>query len=254
VSAFSLTHTCAACGAEESLDSLLLRLIDDDVVRRLIADVLVHSLPLGGQVVSYLRLHKPPKQRLRMAGVAKILAELVPDIRRGAITRKGREWQAGTQAWQAAFAAVFEARDKGLLDLPLEGNAYLYEVLLRQADRAEGQAEREQQQAARSRAHTGGPRGVAGTLGAALGSLAQAADAHADAGAGPSGVDPLAEPQRWPFAVAVAAPVAQAAMAAAQGPSPAARRIQEEIRAKLAARTAPPADASATANSSGDAA
>ena len=59
MSAADLTHTCVVCGAEESLDALLMRMIDDDEARRLLADVVTMSLPLGGQVVQYLRLHKP---------------------------------------------------------------------------------------------------------------------------------------------------------------------------------------------------
>jgi hypothetical protein len=159
-----LINTCPSCGAEEALDNLLARMLDDDQVRRLIADVLTYSLPVGGLVVSYLRLHKPARQRLRMQRVALVLGELVPDIRRGAITRKGREWQAPVEAWRAAFAAVFEARDKGVLSLPLEGNAYLYEVVLRQADKAEAGAEREREQSQRGRSHTGGTQSVADVM------------------------------------------------------------------------------------------
>jgi hypothetical protein len=73
VSAAHLTHTCAVCGAEESLDSLLLRMLDDDQVRRLITDVVCKSLPVGSLVVRYLRLHKPAKHKLRMERVASVL-------------------------------------------------------------------------------------------------------------------------------------------------------------------------------------
>ena len=136
-----LTNTCTVCGAEESLDGLLLRMIDDDEVRRLIADVVTASLPLGGLVVRYLRLHKPPKQKLRMSAVAKVLAELVPDMRRGQIERGGRIWHVGHDSWKAAIQAVFDAHDKGTLSVPLPSNAYLYQVLMRMADAKEGQAE-----------------------------------------------------------------------------------------------------------------
>jgi hypothetical protein len=51
----TLTNTCPSCGAEESLDAVILRMIDDDQVRRLIASVLTTSLPLGGLLVRYLR-------------------------------------------------------------------------------------------------------------------------------------------------------------------------------------------------------
>lgn len=145
MSAMNLTHTCAACGAEESLDSLLLRMLDDDRVRRLIADVLCNSLPVGGMVVRYLRLHKPAKHKLRMERVAAVLGELVPAITAERITRKGRDWTVSAATWKAAFSAVFEAHEKGTLTLPLDGNAYLFEIAMRLSDRDEAGAERERE-------------------------------------------------------------------------------------------------------------
>lgn len=142
MSAADLTHTCVVCGAEESLDALLVRMIDDDETRRLLADVVTWSLPLGGQVVQYLRLHKPAKHVLSLVKVRKLLAELVPDLRRGAILARGREWPVSQEIWRDAFAELLRARDRGLLELPLQGNGYLYAVLVRLADRAEGAAER----------------------------------------------------------------------------------------------------------------
>lgn len=136
-----LMNTCAVCGAEESLDALLLRMIDDDQVRRLIADVLTASLPLGGLVVRYLRLHKPPKQKLRMSVVGKVLAELVPDMQRGVIERTGRRWSVSHDHWRDAIQAVFDAQHKGTLSVPLQGNGYLYQVLMRLVDQAEAKAE-----------------------------------------------------------------------------------------------------------------
>ncbi|MFI5447564.1 hypothetical protein [Polaromonas sp. UC242_47] len=64
--------------AEESLDGLLLRMIDDDQVRHLIAAVVTDSLPLGGMVARDPRLQKPPKQKLRIGAVGRLLAELAP--------------------------------------------------------------------------------------------------------------------------------------------------------------------------------
>lgn len=160
MSAAHLTHTCPVCGAEESLDALMARMVDDDQVRRLISDVLTCSLQLGSLTLRYLRLHKPPKHRLRLEKVRALLGELLPDMRRLAINRKGRDWPLTLDAWKAGFEAVFDAADKGSLTLPLEGNAYLYEVLLRQADRSEGAAERDTEAQRRSRAHEGGAKGV----------------------------------------------------------------------------------------------
>lgn len=139
----ALTNTCPSCGAEESLDALLMRMIDDDQVRRLIADVLTASLPLGGLLVRYLRLHKPLKQRLRMDKCAKLLEELVPDIQRTAIQRNGRMWAVSGDSWKGALQAVFDAQARGTLNLPLEGNGYLYATLMRMADRTEAAQERD---------------------------------------------------------------------------------------------------------------
>lgn len=160
----ALTHTCPVCGAEQSLDAVVAGLVDDETTRRLIADVLTCSLALGSLTLRYLRLHKPPKHRLRLERVRLLLAELVPDMQRHAITRKGRDWAVPLDAWKAGLEDVFDQADKGSLTLPLEGNAYLYEVLLRRADRAEGAAERETEATRRSRAHEGGAKGVSQLL------------------------------------------------------------------------------------------
>lgn len=99
-----LTVTCGSCGAEESMDSVLMRMVDDDAVRQLVRDLLCSHYSVG------------------------------------------RTWQVGQPQWTAAFAAVFAAVDKGTLKTPLPGNAYLYEVLTRQADASEGQAEAKAEQ------------------------------------------------------------------------------------------------------------
>lgn len=164
----SLVNTCAVCGAEESLDALIHRMIDDEQVRRLIADIMTTSLPLGGLVLRYLRLHKPAKQKLRMDKVAKILHELLGDMQRNCIERKGREWHIDKEGWKLALEAVFAAELKGSLTLPLDGNAYLYEVVMRLSDKAEGEAEKSAQASSRGRAHQGGAKSIAELAGAAL--------------------------------------------------------------------------------------
>ena len=136
-----LINTCQACGAEERFDALLQRLVDDDTTRRLIADVLTVSLPVGSMVVRYLWLHKPPKQKLRLSVVSKLLAELAPDLKRNVIERNGRGWAVSTDDWRGAFQVVFDAVDKGTLVPPLQGNGYLYSVLMRKSDRSEAQGE-----------------------------------------------------------------------------------------------------------------
>lgn len=163
-----MVNTCAVCGAEESLEALIYRMIDDDTTRRLIADVMTKSLPLGGLVLRYLRLHKPAKQKLRLDKVAKVLGELLGDMQRGAIERKGRSWSIDTEGWKLALEAVFTAQTKGTITLPLDGNAYLYEVVMRLSDKAEGEAEKAAQSSSRGRGHTTGAQSIADLAGAAL--------------------------------------------------------------------------------------
>ena len=47
-----------------------------------------------------------------------LLTVLVPDIQRGAITRKGREWSAPLESWRTAFQAVFDAVEAGVAYVP----------------------------------------------------------------------------------------------------------------------------------------
>ncbi|HEX7866556.1 MAG TPA: hypothetical protein VF555_16490 [Variovorax sp.] len=160
MSAAHFINACPVCGAEESLDALLMRMVEDTEARGLIADVILQSLPLSKDVLRYLRLHKPAKQRLRMATARKVLAELVPDLRRVTIERKGRIWAVSGDTWKAAFQAVFDLAERGSLTLPLEGNGYLYGVITRMVDREEAAAEEDREQGRRHRAH-GAPATVA---------------------------------------------------------------------------------------------
>lgn len=163
-------NTCVTCGAEESLDALLLRMVDDDTVRRLISDVVTTSLPLGGLVVRYLRLHKPPKQKLRMSVIAKLLQELVPDMERAVIERNGRGWAVSADDWKGAFQAVFDAVNRGTLKQPVQGNGYLYSVLMRKSDKAEaaGELQGEQDRRLRPQRDTVQVRGESLSIGEAL--------------------------------------------------------------------------------------
>ncbi|MDO4795526.1 MAG: hypothetical protein Q4A28_06245 [Brachymonas sp.] len=154
MTAFHMVHTCRVCGAETSIEQMVHDIIDDAEARRLLRDVLNINLVLGAHVLRYLRLHKPAKQGMRWAKLRPLMVELLQAIQAGAITRKGRSWQVGADAWRAAFEATFRAAEEGKLDLPLAGNAYLYEVAMRLADKAEAQAEKQHEHTLRSRAHS----------------------------------------------------------------------------------------------------
>lgn len=212
----ALVNTCATCGAEESLDALIHRMIDDDQVRRLIADIMTTSLPLGGLVLRYLRLHKPAKQKLRMDKVAKVLSELLGDMQRGTIERKGRGWAIDKEGWKLALEAVFAAELKGSLTLPLDGNAYLYEVVMRLSDKAEGEAEKAAATSSKSRAFQSGAQSIA--------DLAEAAMA---------GQPVAAQPKATPLVIAAPRERVE---------SPTVKAFKAEQAQKLALRAAKPID------------
>ncbi len=153
----TLINTCPACGAEESLDALINRMIESDALRHLLQKVFTETLPVGGLLIRYLRLHKPPKHRLSVDKMARVLEELVPDLTRSVVERDGRTYAVSNAQWIAAFNAVFEAEAKGALVPPLRNNSYLYAVLLRKVDQGEAQAEQAHEAARR----TGGGRSPA---------------------------------------------------------------------------------------------
>lgn len=134
-------NTCPTCGAEESIESVIFRVIDDEEVRGLVNDVLQRSFALGGTLIRYVRLFKPPKHQLNWVRVRKALAELVPDIQRGSIERNGSIVAVSTDLWLAAFNATFEGTAKGTLRLPLAHNGYLYGALFNLAEKAAAAAE-----------------------------------------------------------------------------------------------------------------
>jgi hypothetical protein len=129
--------TCPACNAEMSLDVLLGREAD----ARAVAGLLELSLPFGALLLGYVALFRPPKRRLGLARMVGLVEELLPDIERQAVRRKGRDWPCPPELWRTGLQTVQTMRDKGTLTLPLTSHALLYEVLASAADKAEGKAE-----------------------------------------------------------------------------------------------------------------
>ena len=201
--------TCPACNAENSLEVLVGREAD----ARAVAGFLERHLPMGESMLRYIALFRPAKRRLGLARMVALVEELMPDIERQQIDRKGRPWRAEPRAWRTAFDVVLAARDKGTLSLPLTSHGYLYEVLVGLAEKAEAaseqlrEAERQRPPEMRS---TGGPRDLAGmakSLGQSLAAVPAAAPLPSSAAAAP------------------------AAPAMPPGPSRAARAIQAQIQA-----------------------
>ena len=143
--------TCPSCGADMDLDVLLAH--EDS--RRALAQLVAISLPLGKRVLQYLRLFKPATRAISHSRTVKLIEQLLPDLQRGAITHKGRDW-AGltTETWNLAIDAVLLQRDKGKLVLPLASHDYLYTVLASMVDLAEAASERETERSKRDQPRT----------------------------------------------------------------------------------------------------
>jgi hypothetical protein len=94
---------------------------------------------VGPALLSYLRLFAPRKQALTWARKRRLLAELMPLIEAQQIRRKGRDWPAPHAAWISAIRTMLDSRS---MELPLTTHGYLLQVIVGEADKAEGQRER----------------------------------------------------------------------------------------------------------------
>ena len=116
---------CPACGSENSLDALLA----GDDARQALWSLAQIGGELTKRLVQYLGLFRPSKSSLSNARMAKLLAELLPDIQSGRIVRDGQVFDAPIEAWIWALGEVLNARDLGTLKTPMKSHGYLYEVL-----------------------------------------------------------------------------------------------------------------------------
>ncbi|WP_027996495.1 hypothetical protein [Simplicispira psychrophila] len=183
---------CPVCSATLNFEQILGRLEADRTFDRMVT----LSVPLGTLVLQYLTLFTPPKQRLTNSKKLRLMAQLLPDLERRAITHKGRDWPAPLPAWAAAIEQMLSARANDRLTLPMTGHAYLYSIVAAQADKHEAAQEQQHEQERRM-----GPR---------------PATTHA----------PVQVAQALQPAPRLAAPATPA------GPSPTVRKFREEIERK----------------------
>ena len=184
--------SCPVCGTELDLAVLFSHEHDQRALARL-ASV---SIPLGGRVLQYLALFTPPKQRLTAAKKIKLILQLLPDLERGAVSWKGRDWAAPREAWAMAIDQMLAARDAQRLELPMKGHGYLFAILAGMADKFEGQAEQQREQELRTgpRAATvNGPKSVADLV---QQSASAAAPRPAPAAPASAGVSPMVRAMR----------------------------------------------------------
>jgi len=129
--------SCPVCGAELSLDHLFVEADNRAAVAQLIAV----AMPIGARLLQYTRLFTPPKTTLTQRKQVRLLLQLLPDLKRQAITHRNRDWQVPLSAWAQGIDQMLAARDAGKLDLPMKGHAYLYTILVSLADKVEAVAE-----------------------------------------------------------------------------------------------------------------
>lgn len=151
---------CPSCHGELSLDVLLTH----EAARIAVAQLAQVSIPFGALTLRYIALFRPEKRGLSIERMVKLINDLVPDLQRQAITRKGRDWGTDLETWRAAMETVLTKRDKGTLTLPLTSHGLLYEVIASMVDRVEARAEHRvesERRAHRPAGAAGGPRNLA---------------------------------------------------------------------------------------------
>jgi hypothetical protein len=116
---------CPVCGASATLEVL----VSHDDAREALAALAGLGDPLVRSLIRYLSLHRPATRDLTFRRVARLLNELLPDLKAQRITRNGQRVEAPADAWIWAIDAMLVARDEGRLRLPLKGHGYLYELL-----------------------------------------------------------------------------------------------------------------------------
>lgn len=127
--------TCPACGATASLDVL----IGHEGARDAVMVSMSLPAPLGGLLVQYLGLFRPPQRNLSLARVAGLLQELKPLIADAKIERGGRIWSAPQDYWKMALEEMLAKRET--LTLPLKTHGYLLTIIAGYSNKAEAKQE-----------------------------------------------------------------------------------------------------------------
>lgn len=129
--------SCHRCGANLTLDALLVNADD----RAVVMELLSNGTPLGAAMARYISLFAPPKTSLTLRKQIRLAKELMHDIKRAAINHRGREWAVPVKLWEQGIDQMLQARDAGKLDLPMANHRYLYAILSSLADKTEAVAE-----------------------------------------------------------------------------------------------------------------
>lgn len=129
--------TCPACNETLSLAAL----IEHDAAREAIGTALKMPAPLGKYLLQYLGFFKPAKSALSLDKVAKILAELLPMIAAGKVSKNGTIYAAPQEYWAQAIETMMANR--AALTLPLKSHGYLISIIAGYAEKGEAKKEAE---------------------------------------------------------------------------------------------------------------
>lgn len=132
--------TCPACNETLSLAAL----IEYDAAREAIGTALKMPAPLGKYLLQYLGFFKPAKSALSLDKVAKILAELLPMVTAGKVSKNGTTYAAPQEYWVQAIETMLANR--AALTLPLKSHGYLISIIAGQAEKIEAKAEKQAEQ------------------------------------------------------------------------------------------------------------
>lgn len=144
--------TCPTCVTEFPIEA---GFADDDGKR--LALVFADLDPaVGRALISYLRLFKPPKTKLRTARAYAIALEVAELVKATHVTIDHLRAPASPAIWAKAMMLMVEDRD---LVTPIASHAYLRKVVYTIANSDEAKAERAREEAARrGQANTDGGR------------------------------------------------------------------------------------------------
>lgn len=132
--------TCPACNETLSLAAL----IEHDAAREAIGTALKMPAPLGKYLLQYLGFFKPAKSALSLDKVAKILADLLPMIAAGKVSKNGTIYAAPQEYWAQAIETMMANR--AALTLPLKSHGYLTSIIAGYAEKGEAKAEKQAEQ------------------------------------------------------------------------------------------------------------
>lgn len=134
-----LPGVCPSCGLAADLDVFALQAgIPATIVAAL-------NMPptLSGRVLPYLRLFAPPKKKLALSKLNRLMTELSEAVTKAEVKRNGVVWTAPLALWEIGLDMVIHQPPERL---PLDSHAYLFQVVANLAAKAAAKAEKAEEE------------------------------------------------------------------------------------------------------------